>query len=58
MAKKKERINDRERKLWVENTTDLYVEWKGSGLTIGAFVKKHRALIDRTINERREREER
>lgn len=43
------RLNDSERRLWVENTEHLYSRWRESGKGITAFVRENRKEIDGAI---------
>ena len=49
---KGQRLNDKERTLWVENDESLYRWWKSTDMTLRRFVRKHRADIDLHIKER------
>jgi len=43
------RINDNERRLWVENDEGLYNEQRRSGKPMRTFIRGSRAMIDEVI---------
>lgn len=45
----KNRINDKERELWVANDEGLYLEQRRSRLSMRAFIRENRELIDEVI---------
>lgn len=45
-------MNDTERKQWVENDEVLYTWWKGSRMSLSAFVKEYRARLTSYIDTR------
>lgn len=44
------RMNDGERRLWVENDYDLYCWWQSSNMGLYRFVRENRAAITSHIN--------
>lgn len=42
-------MNDNDREDWVNNDEGLYKMWKRSRLSMRAFVRKNRALIDEVV---------
>jgi hypothetical protein len=46
----KQRINDEERRLWVENDEGLYNMMQESGLGMKRFIRENRKAIDKVIN--------
>ncbi len=44
-----QRLNDRERSMWVDNDQSLYLWWLSTGLAKRRFIRKHRAELDRLI---------
>ena len=44
------RMNDKERRMWVENDEILYDQWKWSELSLYTWVKENRKMIDKHIN--------
>lgn len=43
------KMNDRERRMWVENDEPLYRWWKSTGIGLYRFVGQNRGEITRTI---------
>jgi hypothetical protein len=43
------KLNDQDRKLWVENDENLYDWWKAEGGSLGSFVRANREELDRYI---------
>lgn len=46
---RKRRINDRERRLWVENDQGLYSWWQSLNIGLYRFVRENRKEITRAI---------
>lgn len=46
---KANRINDEERRVWIENDEGLYYLQRRSGLSMRQFIRKNRAVIDEVI---------
>ena len=42
-------MNDKERKLWIDNDEGLYLAWKGSGLSQARWMNENRQLVDEHI---------
>jgi len=47
---KQDRLNDEERRQWIENDEGLYDWRRRSKLSMRAFIRKNRAEIDSVIN--------
>lgn len=45
----KARLNDAERRMWVENDEGLYLWWKRSRVGLYRFVRENRAAIDELV---------
>lgn len=45
-----EKLNDKEREMWVSNTEELFYEWQASGSSLREFVRSKREHIDAYIN--------
>ena len=43
------RLNDAERRLWVENDEGLYLMWQASRMGLYRWVRENRPLIDSVI---------
>lgn len=43
------RLNDEERRMWVENDSGLYWAWQHSGQGLWRYVRENRALLDAHI---------
>lgn len=43
-------MNDDEREQWVSNDEGLYNAWRRSRLSMRAFIRGNRAMIDSVIN--------
>lgn len=43
-------MNDTDRAQWIDNDEGLYNWWRDSGQSKKAFVRAHRAELDRCIN--------
>lgn len=46
---KSERLNDAERKDWINNDEGLYNQQKSSGLSMREFIRQNRAELDAAI---------
>lgn len=41
-----ERLNDEERRQWIENDEGLHCRWKQSGLSLREFIRVNRKHLD------------